>query len=213
MTTPVLMLMLLCVGLCQSFRPALTRSGPPPPPFSARDCSCSGHGVCVSSSGTCVCDMQFGGSDCSVEMQPQDVKSCHATVGKGGGCMNIKPCLLAMPADCAVKTLLLASGIYSGSQNANVLIEGESSVEILGENGGAIIDGSGTDSLISVTGKGSLRLANLTLQHAFIPASDAADAADGPALSVVGQGSCQVFGVRFLNNNRSGQAGQYWPDM
>ena len=114
--------------------------------------------------------------------------------------MNIKPCLLAMPADCAVKTLLLTSGIYSGSQNANVLIEGESSVEILGENGGAIFDGSGTDSLISVTGKGSLRLANLTLQHAFIPASDAADAADGPALSVVGQGSCQVFGVRFLNN-------------
>jgi predicted outer membrane repeat protein len=123
------------------------------------------------------------------------IAGCRATVGEPN-CTAIKPCLRAMSADCAVKTLDLPPGIYNGTENVNVGVASSESVALVGA-GGAVIDGGGTDWLISVVGNGSLALTNLMLQRAFLPDGSPKW---GAALSVKGQGVLNVTGVRFLDN-------------
>ena len=199
------------------------------------DNACSGHGSCADATGTCVCDLEYGGTDCGASCPGQcgghgncaagglchcrgrfggarceifqpDVGSCRASVGEAGeGRVGIKPCLQAMPADCVVKTLELLPGVHNGSQNVEVSIASNESVALVGRGGGggATIDGGGTAWLLSVAGNGSLTLANLTLQHGFLPGGSSMR---GAALSVNGQGVVRATGVHFLDNEAAGNA-------
>jgi predicted outer membrane repeat protein len=124
------------------------------------------------------------------------IAGCSAAVGPGEDCITIKLCLRAMSAECAVKTLILQPGVHSGSQNVNVGVARNESVALIGA-GDAVIDGDGTDWLLSVVGNGSLALTNLTLQRAFLPADSPLV---GAALSVNGQGVLNATGVQFLDN-------------
>jgi predicted outer membrane repeat protein len=194
---------------------------------------CSGHGWCNEATGACVCDLEHGGSDCglsclgrcsgrgncaagggcdcrgrfggtSCNILQSDVVGCRASVGVGKQCTDIKPCLLAMPADCAVKTLELLPGVYGGAQNVEVTIAGNDSVALIGHTG-ATIDGGGVTWLVSVTDSASLSLVNLVLQRGFIPAgSSRYGMYGGAALFVVGQGAVSATGVQFSDNEAAG---------
>jgi len=199
--------------------------------------SCGGHGVCNNpATGACDCHAEYGGPDCGISCPEQcsgrgncaagggcdcrgrsagdrcetlqrDVVGCRATVGVGGECTDIKPCLAAMPTDCAEKTLELQPGVHGGAPNVGVGVASNESVTLIGVGGegAAIIDGGGTDWLLSVEGNGSLALANLTLQRGFLPASSPMY---GAALSVVGQGTVRATGVRFRDNEAAGAGGR-----
>jgi hypothetical protein len=130
---------------------------------------------------------------------------CHATVGVSGECADIKSCLAAMPANCAEKTLELLPGAHGGTQNVNVRVASNESVALVGAGEGAVIDGGGTDWLLSVEGSGSLALTNLTLQRGFLPAGSPIY---GAALSVVGQGTVRATGARFWENEAAGDTSQ-----
>ena len=100
---------------------------------------------------------------CLVGATASDVAGCRATVGPDQDCSTIKPCLRAMSADCAIKTLELQPGAHAGSQNVKLSVASNESVALIGV-GDAAIDGARQDWLISVVGNGSLELTNITLQ-------------------------------------------------
>ena len=197
--------------------------------------SCGGHGVCNPATGACDCHAEYGGPACGIscpgqcsgrgncaagggcdcrgrsagdrcETLQRNVAGCRATVGVGGECADIKPCLAAMPAGCTEKTLQLLPGVHGGAPNVGVGVASNESVALVGVGeGAAIVDGSGTDWLLAVEGNGSLALANLTLQRGFLPAGSPMY---GAALSVFGQGTVHATGVRFRDNEAAGAGGR-----
>jgi hypothetical protein len=64
---------------------------------------------------------------CTASVDPAAVPPLPA-----GACAAINPCLAAMPAHCATKTLLLLPGKYYGVQNTQVNVSGTDSVAIVG---------------------------------------------------------------------------------
>jgi hypothetical protein len=138
---------------------------------------------------------------------------CFAKVGDGEKCTAIKPCLAGLPASCANKTLqLLAPGVFDGPNNTNISIASNESVALIGGMGSdeSIIDGGGTDWILSVSGSGSLSLTNVTLQHGFTVDTDPV-CQHGSALSIFGQGIVRVTGVRFWGNEAHTR--RVWPNL
>ena len=156
---------------------------------------------------------------------------CSATVDPAaaaplpaGTCVSIVPCLAAMPASCATKTLLLRPGRYTGPQNTRLALGGTDSVAIVGPAapaplragpGGAAeldaappaaavatIDGEGVAWILAVSGSAALRLENVALARGrggqFT--SVLGRMSGGGALRVTGSGAVNATGVLFDSN-------------
>jgi hypothetical protein len=163
------------------------------------------------------------------------VEGCTAAVDPAaapplpaGTCASIGPCLAAMPASCATKTLTLAAGSYTGPQNTRIELAGADSVAIVGPAapaplragaGGAAaldtaaappaaaavatIDGEGAAWLFAVGGKASLRLANVALARGRGGQFDRGGGtviSGGGALRVTGSGALSASGVLLDSN-------------
>jgi hypothetical protein len=162
---------------------------------------------------------------CTVTVNPAAVPP------PAGTCMSIGPCLVAMPASCATKTLLLQPGTYTGSQNTRIDLSGTDSVSIVGptapsplrvgpdgtaEMGDATapppavavatIDGEGAEWLFAVGGSAMLLLAHVVLtrgQGGHFDRGDGRLASGGGALRVTGSGAVNATGVLFDSNMAS----------
>jgi hypothetical protein len=90
---------------------------------------------------------------------------------------------------------------FSSNYDQGIQVGTNLSISIMGN--GAVLDAARQGSLFSVISGGSLHLADLSLQHALLPASSSYG---GSALSVVGGGcSVSVVGVHFFQNEATGK--------